>query len=279
MQIQKITIGITLYGVTIYFKYLAYVRKGYAYVKYTVYGEALGTNTFLPIGKQVKYIINSTPYITYQEIPMIVYHQYHNVEILEEKKMAVLLRVFERKMDDLGIKMYKEDGVTINYVKQEPIIDWDPKTTILVRDKTPKQDHVRALIDVSDQLKDHNPRSDVTITFYLRGKYQDGVSLGINPTGFRGDYQTHENPFYIEQINTFMEYKYDENSLIFFNDTVGYFEYDIITGGIKSVLHQGFVNELDRQFMLNYPNAKPGELDIYVMVLEPDINYRSIIYN
>jgi len=249
LTIKKINMGIVLFGNRFYFKYLAQVKE-----------DSL-TNTFIPIGREIKYVINSMQYVTYQNIPIIIYHKYHKIEIMEEKKMTDLMIFFYRKMEQLQIKQYKEDGIKIEYIEENAVINWDPRIITLVRGKTPKQDHVRALIDISDQLFDHNPRADVQIIFYIKG--HDIINANL---------------FYIQQIDTFMEFKYDEKDLYFFNNVVGYFKYNMITGNIRFVLVDTFTQDLFKKFMLNYPNAKPM-IEIYVMAIQPDVNYRSIIYN
>uniref|UniRef100_A0A6C0LTI9 Uncharacterized protein n=1 Tax=viral metagenome TaxID=1070528 RepID=A0A6C0LTI9_9ZZZZ len=252
-KIQKITIGIVLFGKSIRFTYLSYVRTTEL------------VNTFIPIGQEIKYIIDSVFYQTYQPLPMIVYHKNHRIEIMEEEKFDIILRFFYRKMKDLDMKLYLSNGVIIEYINQDDIINWDSRITTLVRGKVPKQNHIRALIDISDQLFDHNPRINIKITFYTKGRYDP-------------NYLIKENPFYIEQINTFMEYKYDESDLIFFNNVVGFFGYNIITGEVKSKLTDELEDYLIKSFRKNFPHSV-GLIEIFVMVLQIDANYRSIIYN
>jgi len=270
MHIKRITVGINLFGNPIHFKYLAYVRQG------------LMTNTFYPIGREIRYYIHTDHFTTYHELPIIIYHRDHNLEIFEETKFKQLLEHFSRQLIALGMKEYMDQGTQINYIDQEPIVNWDPRTTALVRGKTPKQDVIRALIDISDQLFDHNPRSDVKLIFYLKGKYKNYIlkdtPTGQKPRGIAPAGVELTGPFYIEQTVTFMQYKYDEKDLIFFNNTVGYFKYNITTGKITTVLIDSFKDALIEKFMLNYPDAKP-EVEIYTMVIEPNLNYRSIIFN
>src|ERR1700733_11830454 len=187
-KIQKITIGIVLFGKSIRFTYLSYVRTTEL------------VNTFIPIGQEIKYIIDSVFYQTYQPLPMIVYHKNHRIEIMEEEKFDIILRFF-----------------------------------------------------------------NIKITFYTKGRYDP-------------NYLIKENPFYIEQINTFMEYKYDESDLIFFNNVVGFFGYNIITGEVKSKLTDELEDYLIKSFRKNFPHSV-GLIEIFVMVLQIDANYRSIIYN
>src|ERR1700733_4492261 len=221
-KIQKITIGIVLFGKSIRFTYLSYVRTTEL------------VNTFIPIGQEIKYIIDSVFYQPYQPLPMIVYHKNHRIEIMEEEKFDIILRFFYRKMKDLDMKLYLSNGVIIEYINQDDIINWDP-------------------------------RINIKITFYTKGRYDP-------------NYLIKENPFYIEQINTFMEYKYDESDLIFFNNVVGFFGYNIITGEVKSKLTDELEDYLIKSFRKNFPHSV-GLIEIFVMVLQIDANYRSIIYN
>lgn len=253
MQIRKITIGIKLFGNDIYFKYLAYVR----------YGQ--DTNTFIPIGREIQYTIDGKEYNAFLPLPIIIYHTDHNAEIMEDKKFDELLRHFSREMERLDMNQYKDEGIKMEYINQEKIIDKDPRVVTLIRGRPPQQDQIRVLIDISDQLGEQNPNADVKITFYITGQYQDYVTID-------------KKPFYIKQITTQMQYKYYDHYVLFFNKTIGFFRYDIITGQFDVHIYDDFQQQLLNEFVLNYPNAI-NQIEIYTMVLEPQLNFRSLLYN
>jgi hypothetical protein len=243
-----------LYGYSIYFKYFAWVRENEL------------VNIFTPIGKEIEYVIDGHTFLMYEAIPIMVYHSNHNIEVMEEQKLDLILNAFFDRLVTMGKKLYRDDGVRILYINQTPIFSSDERIVTLIRDKPPKQSVYRALIDISDQLFDHNPRADVKLVFYLEGKYKQNIP-GRRP------------PFFMQYLTSFMQFKYDEHNLYFFNKDIGAFKYDIKTGMITSVLTKGTKQLLINKFLFNYTPDVTSDLKMQVMAMEINVNYRSIIYN
>jgi hypothetical protein len=255
MQLKKITIGIILYGYHLYIKYLAFVK------------EKNSVNTFYPLGKELYYFIDHNFEVTYQSIPVIMYHSNHNIEIFEELKLDIIFNFLTDKLVKSGKKLYHDDGISIQYVSQEPVISQDDRIVSLIKKKPPKQDSIRILIDISDQLYDHNPRVDIQLSFYLEGRYTNGVAKKI------------KFPFFIQQTKTFMQFKYDEKNIYFFNQEIGGIKYDIKTGDFVFNLKDQFRLSLIDKFLLNYNDVNKKSIKISLMAMEINANYRSLIYN
>lgn len=247
MKIRKVTLGMMLFGNAIYFKYIAYVQ------------EEKNKVIFIPLGRKINYMINSISYSTYQILPVIVYHSFENLEIRDENVFKDLLKYFELQLRILGFKIYQQDGIRIEYINQESLIGWNGTSIPLINGETPKQDHLRALIDVSDQLGRYYPRATTKITFLIKNKNK-------------------EIPFYIEQKTVYFKFKYINNFIIFFNNNTGFFKYNIITGEISGTLTDDLKKYLKKLWKLNYPNLTSA-ISISILSLEVDINFRSIIYN
>lgn len=245
MQIKKITIGLLLFGNPLFFSYLAYVKKNNI------------NNIIFPIGKKIQYTIKSNSNIVYHLLPTIIYDKNHNIRTLNDPLIKDLFRFFSEQIKLFCIDPNYNNGVKIEYINQTDIINKDDRVVSLINGKPPKQDQLRVLIDIFDQLYDHNPRTDIVITFYIKSM---------------------NKAFYIEQVTTFMQYKYDNNYIYFFNNHVGHFKYNILTGEIAFNLMKSFQNRLLNQFNLNYPHID-SNINIYVLVLQPNLNFNSIIGN
>lgn len=115
MQIRKITIGLMLYGNAIYFRYYANTR------------DTEDTATFIPIGREIIYTINSISYVGYHDLPIIIYHRYHQLEMIDDEKFDRLVRAFTEQMIHAKMELYSEDGVQIEYIDQEALIGVDGK--------------------------------------------------------------------------------------------------------------------------------------------------------
>ena len=252
MKVNRITIGLILNGYYVYFKYNAFVRS-----------NAL-TNTFVPLGKEIRYYIDNKSYVTYLTIPIISYHSNHNIEIFNDKTFDLIMKEIQTKLIDLGEKLYPDQASAIQYVLQEPVIIQDDRIVTLIKNKPPKQDAMRALIDISDQLYDHNPRIDLRVTFYLQGKY-DGDS---------------KIPYNIQQSAVeSMQYKFDEKSFYFFNDSIGSIKYDIITGNFIYRLSDECIRDERTRFAKNFDDQSVHDIKISIVALEINANYRSLIFN
>lgn len=249
MKIKKVTVGIQLYSIPITYTFLAYVET------------TSEKKTYFPIGRQVIYVIGSETYITYADLPILVYRQHQNIEVLDDQKfnnlMMLIVEQMNKQLSIINFPTYKSDGVQIQYVYQEPIIHPDSRISTLVYGMVAKQDQIRPLIDITDQLFNHNPTSHVTITFYTKSG----------------------SMFYIAQFITKMEYAYDNKYLYFFNKDVGYIKYRIINGDIEFELNPIFRKKIIDQFKLNYPNANLSDVKLYILALQPNVNNASILYN
>lgn len=259
MDTNKITIGIKLYGTKLYFKYLANVAV------------SQNVNIFYPIGREIKYVIYSTKsngieYLAYADLPTIKYED-HKIEILDGVKLDSILREFYHHLKKLGIKTYKDEGVEIEYINRQSILDEDPRLVTLIRDKIPKQDQIRPLIDTSDQLFDHFPKANSRISFYLRQNKNSGVNkLGCAPMS------------YIEQVDTVLGYKYDTDNIMFFDESIGLINYNLLNGNIQTKLDKDLIEKLAAKFKLNFPNSH-GTMNISVMAIQLEVNYGSILFN
>lgn len=260
MKLRKVTIGIQLYSIPITYTFLSYVETKSA---------SISTNdvtVYTPIGRQVIYVIGSQTYITYTELPILVYKPYQNIEVLDDLKFNNLMLLISdqmtKQLSKISFPIYVSDGVQIQYVNQEPIVDPDARLSML-KYGISRQDQIRPLIDVIDQLFDHNPTSNVTITFYIKNS---------------------QNMFYIEQFIAKMEYAIDNERLsdirylYFFNKDVAYIKYQIINGDIQFELNPSFRKKIIEQFRLNYPDAN-SDIKIWILVLQPNVNNASILYN
>lgn len=240
---RKITIGITLFGNAIYFRYIAYVKYDYQ------------TITFIPIGREITYMINSVAYTTYHSLPIIIYRPEDTLEFIGKEKLENLFKFLEMQMRRDGTKIYKDDGVRIEYIDQESLIGQDGTTVPLVNGQPPQEQQIRVLMDISDQLGKFYPRADVTLSFYLKG--------GDN--------------FIIQQIDSFMQFKYFEDYTVFSNNNIGRFIYSNMYGTFNFFLTKDFENMLSEKFRLNFPDNK-SKVKIALMALEAHINFKSILY-
>ena len=256
MKIKKVTVGIQLQSIPITYTFLAYVQE-----------NRNDTHVvFIPIGRQVIYAIGSNTFIAHTELPVLIHRQYHTVDVMEKLKFRKMLEQIIIRLQELDTQIYKLDGIQIQYVYRESLLDSDPRITTLVANTTPKQNVVRALIDVTDQMLGRNPTAHITITFYIA----DVETLHVVPAFKR--------KFYISQIVTKMEYQYDIKYLYFFNKEVGKFKYDMITGKIDFDLTKSFRTYLVDLFKRNYTTVSDNII-ISTMALQADVNYGTILYN
>jgi hypothetical protein len=229
-------------------------------------GKLLNTQDFdtryvTPIGMRVVYFTGHHKGIIYSELPRM---QIHNLEIkiLDGNIFKdFLIKLGDQLPTIKSIHPYnlnKASGVQLQYVDIEPVID--NKVNALVHGETPKQDHIRPILDVIDQLHRFTPRGHLMITFY--------VSSG-------------KDNFYLIQIGTQAEYIYadniDEKCFYFISKSVGKFRYDFLTGNISFDLEAPFKLELVNQFKLNYPKTS-SDVFINVITLQPDVTMATITY-
>jgi hypothetical protein len=252
MHIRNVTISIILYGQNISISFLAKVRRNSL------------VNVFYPIGKELKYVINGEKYLIYQPLSIIIYHSNHNIEIFEEKKFVDTLKHLLDKCNELQIKTYRDKGIKIESISQYPLINNDPRVTTLENNKVPKQSKIRVLIDITDQVADTNPSADINIVFYTKGKYT--TNYGNKPT-----------PFYIDSISAQMQFNYDGKFVNVYNSDIGYFKYNTKTGRIIHILSDKLKQILYYSFKQNYSDVE--KIEIYILAIEINVNYRSIIFN
>lgn len=278
MHIRQITISIVLYGQPITISFLARVRRNEL------------VNVFYPIGREVKYTIGDDPNgcllnprascmsntatsniikrgdgIFYTPLSIIIWHSDHNIEIFEESKFVTLLKYLLDRCHELHIKTYQAKGIQILYINQKPLINTDPRVTTLENGVSPKQNRLRALIDITDQIADSNPIADVNIVFYTTGTYQvDNIAK--------------PKPYYIDSILSTMQFNYDGTHVYVYSEDIGYFKYHIRTGHITHILSDKLKQVLHYSFKNNYPDAN-DEIKINVLAIEINVNYRSIIFN
>lgn len=278
MHIRQVILSIILYGQPITLSFLARVKKNQL------------DNVFYPIGREVKYTIGDEPTgcmlkprvgcisndatsnvlhretsIFYTPLSIIIWHSNHNIEIFEEPKFVVLLKHLLDRCHQLRIKTYQAKGIQILYVDQKPIINTDPRITTLENSRVPKQNRLRALIDITDQISDSNPHADINIVFYTTGTYQVD-NLGK------------PKPFYIDSIMALMQFKYDGTHITIYSEDIGYFIYHTRSGNIYHILSDKLKQVLNYSFKHNYPDANEG-IKINVLAIEINVNYRSIIFN
>ena len=276
MHIRQITISLILYGQPMTISFLARVRKNQL------------VNVFYPIGREIKYTIGDETYEThlksnyisndatsnvikrersifYTPLSIIIWHTNHNIEIFEEQKFVVLLKYLLDRCYELGIKTYQSKGIQILQIDQKPLINTDPRITTLENGIPPKQSRLRALIDITDQISDSNPRADINIVFYTKGTYQTD-NLGK------------PKPYYIDSIFAPMQFNYDGNYVNIYNEDIGYFKYHIHTGKITHILSYKLKQILHYSFKNNYPDAN-DTITIDILAIEINVNYRSIIFN
>jgi hypothetical protein len=282
LKIRKVNVGIQLYGVPITYTFLSYEES------------ANDMTTYFPIGRQVIYVVGSSTYVAYTDLPIIVYRPFQNIEVENKEKFLNLMEIIAKTMTDpkstnfigsmgnygtvgpfratgqwgslspadkltylppqLAVPIYKSAGVQIQYVDAEPLMNPDRRVATLVNGVGPRQDQIRPLIDIVDQLFDHSPQADVTLTFYIKSGLM----------------------FYIEQFITRMIYDYDGKYLYFWNDTVGKIKYRILYGNIEFKLDPNFRKKIVEQFLLNYPNS--NSVEIYILAIQPNVNFASILY-
>lgn len=273
MQLKKVTIGLQLNAIPVTYTFLAYVQS-----------NRTDTNVvFIPIGKQFIYAINSNSYIAHSDLSIVVYRQYQWIDVIEKEKFMKMLEIISKKLSESHILAYPSDGIQMQYIYWEPLLNPDNRVSTMVADVTPSQPVVRALIDVVDQLGvDHYPKANIAITFFV----------GDLPTL---NFDKFKRKFYVFQVMTRMEYTYDGKYLYFFNDDVGRFKYAMITGRIDFDLKPQFDKYLTDLFILNYDNlSSPSErgsetfpygkargpnLVVKVIAIQANVNYDSILFN
>lgn len=254
MKIRKVTIGLQLYSIPVTYTFLAYVQS-----------NKTNTNVVaIPIGKQIIYAIMSQSYIAYTDLPIMIYRQYQWVDVKEKEKFLDVLKIIISRLNELKITTYKSSGVQLQYIYWEPLLTSDGRVTTLVAGVTPSQPIFRALIDVVDQLYDHNPKANITLTFYV----VDSQTLYLPEL---------ERKFYINQIVTRMEFTYDGKYLYFFNTEVGKFKYAIVTGEVHFTLTKQFQTYLLDLFKKNYTDLSP-DIIISIMAIQANVNYDTILY-
>jgi len=267
MKIQKVTVRILLYGIPISYMFLSSIKSN--------------PTTFIPIGRMVTYSTGHNSYTFYADLPrMQIYRS--QVKILDEDLFRELLekiaaRIPSGEKEDLNLQgsfvglsivtpinpfnLDRKSGVQIQYVDAEPIINSDNgRVRTLVHGQTPRQENIRAMLDVIDQLHGFRPRGSTVITFYSRS-------------------QNDPRKFFITQLRTPTEYAYDGVYLYFISKSVGKFKYNLLTGNISFELEDKFKIDLAMQFKLNYPSVPDADIRFNVIAIEPDVTMATITYS
>jgi hypothetical protein len=291
MKIRKVNVGIQLYGVPITYTFLSYVEVESDMTKYFPIGRqvlyVVGSSTYVAYTD-----LSAIVYRPYQNIEVEDELKFNHLMEIIANTMANPnstttnsdSATFVGSMGKFGtvgpfratgqwgsmapnttltylpprlpVPIFKNAGVQIQYVNSEPLTNPDRRVATLVYGIGARQPQIRPLIDIVDQLFDHQPQADVTITFYVKS--------GSN--------------FYIEQFITRMVYDYDVKYLYFYNNSVGHIKYHIIYGDIEFELNPNFRKKIVDQFMLNYPTAS-DPIEIYILVIQPSVNFASILYD
>jgi len=252
MEYKNVTIGLQIYGV--------FVRMMYLVSEVNNVLESLGVSSrrltprispqWVPNGRKITYTIENTEYIIYSDIPIIVHNQ-TSIKIMDEPLYNKILANIISQIRKNGLTLYKDNGILIEYIDDTPLINYDKRINILIADQTPRQDSVRMLLDMSDQVVD--PIVKTKLIFQMNDL--------------------------VDQINVDMKFTYEDkyHRILFYHDEIGFIYYYIITGHMIANLMPIFTLYLQNEYLKNYPNTH-SEIDIYLMAMQLDINYLSVMY-
>ena len=251
MRIKIVTLRIQLFGIPFSCAYLAYV------------GGSDAHTSINPIGRRVVVSDGHSVLTIHTSIPPIE-TSYLKVRVLDGPKFKTFLSdlfdSYSKTHPNLGVNYDHAAGLQIQYVMHNPLVDPNNSSQVLVHGQTPKQQNIRAILDVIDQLQGYTPRGENTLTFYVN-------SLS-DP----------QNTFYVSQVTSEMSYVYDGSYLYFMSDEIGRFKYDLLTGNISFELKEPFKKKLVADFRLNYPGALESDIVINTVSLMPDARFAQIKY-
>ena len=251
MQIKNITVSVVFYGNQTYLSYVGIVSDGPL------------VDVIIPMGSEATLFVNNNKYFVTMDIPSIIYYRNGDIEIIDKFAYDNVMLTILRIVNDNNMPIFEIDGIKIPLIKKNDILSHRIDTSILIRDRPPKQDVVRVFVDVSDQLLNGYPNIDTKITFIVRGIYPQKDKNEMS---------------HVVQISLPLLMKYDTNNIYFNSDICGAIGYDMITGKFSTALSEKLKKYLADRFKSNYPDTL-ATIYIYLIAIDAKLNYRSIIYN